>query len=701
MPQGRKSLHVLAAVAYVLTALWIGRVVLPAPATLVAYPAFHDQDPTYRILSRIDLANEVSAMLRSAHLWPRAPHRLLEGDCYPVPEAATRGEHMIGEGLAAVVPYALTGEPILAYNAVVYLWLALAGITMYALAFHWTGSSGAAFVAGLIFLLQPVRASDPHHPFIHADHWIPLVLLCLHRLFLHERWRDVALLCVATLLQLLASAYNVVEAGLVIGVCGVAMLAHHRHAILRLLPKLAATAGFIAVTMVVLFAPFARTRRVWPGPPHFSMPLPLADFLPGGVVFPGWVALALATVALLDRLVRRRSGEDPRLPMLCAGALCFWATAPALLLPWGAVLPNPMFSLIRLEVLSALSGLRALHLVSQGVLVAAAFLAGYGVVAVARRVPRRARRLVPVLAAVTAAAQVLVPSLSRPTFGSATLEMRTLSLRPPQPLIDLFGVLEPGAVLDLPFTDPRSTAAVMTHVPHYALLRTYHQQRIAACAASLRGPAEHDVGALGARLPQDRRAADALYALGFRSVVVHHEFLDAAQRTTWEAAARDGVEDGSRLRLLGATGQHAVFTLASPVPITASHAPLAPGTLAEPLPRVRPGKASIPFVVRNQGETSYRHPDPIEPTPVVVRWRGPASEQSYALRTLLPLALAAGEQTTRAVESSVPETRGRYELTLELDDASRTVLARTVVEVDPSARDVGATAPLSGGPRSP
>lgn len=167
------------AAAYLLAALWVLRAVLPAPATRLTYPAFHEGYRALRLISKVDHTNEASAMLRSASMWLGAPQRLLEGDCFPVPQAATLGEHMLGAGLAAAVPYALTGEPILAYNFVVVLWLMLAGVAMYALAFRWTGSGAAAFVAGLLFELEPVRAGDPQHLFVHADHWLPLVLLFL------------------------------------------------------------------------------------------------------------------------------------------------------------------------------------------------------------------------------------------------------------------------------------------------------------------------------------------------------------------------------------------------------------------------------------------------------------------------------------------------------------------------------------------
>jgi len=674
-----RARHALAVVAYLLAALWVTRDVLPAPATLLAHPAYLDGTrltPIYRI----DHMNEASAMLRSAALWLRAPQRLLEGDCFPVPHAATLGEHMMGEGLAAAIPLALSGEPILAYNVVVILWLVLAGVTMYALAFHWTGSSGAAFVAGLIFAFHPVRASDPQHLFIHADHWIPLVLLFLHRLLLHGRWRDVALLIVALSLQLLESAYNVLEAALIIGVCGVAMLVHRRHVLLPLLPKLGVVAGAALAVAAMIFGPFARTFAVWPPVTHISYPLPFAEFFPGGAVFPGWVALPLVALALLDRLWKRSPEEDPRLPMLCAGLVCFWATAPAIPLPWGGSIPMP---LLRLEILH---GLRALHLMSQGVPLASAFLAAFGVMFLMRLLPRLARPAALALLIIAALAQVLVPALSRPTFGPATVEMSTSEMRPPQPLIDLFGRLPQGPVLDLPFSDPRGWGSVARHVPHYALMRTFHQRRIAACSTSLRGGAEPDVGALGARLPGDLRAADALYALGFRSVIVHTELLLPTMRAAWEAAAAMSQKGGPRLRLIGQADDHLAFALVSRVPIAATFGALGPSATPQAALDLEQPAALLPFTIRNLGRATYRHPDPVEPTAVVVRWRGSDTDQATPARLLLPLALAGGEEIVRSLTVPTPGAPGRYEVTLELEEPAGTVLARLTAEVNAPAR---------------
>jgi hypothetical protein len=323
--------------------------------------------------------------------------------------------------------------------------------------------------------------------------------------------------------------------------------------------------------------------------------------------------------------------------------------------------------------------MRGLHLLSQGVPLAFAFLAGFGVVVLARLAPARVRLVVPAVATAAVLTQALVPSLSRATFSLATTEMASVALRPAQPVLDLLKELEPGPVLDLP-SEASTPLSVMVHVPHYALLRTYHQRRIAACPTSLRGPAEPDVGALGARLPGDQRAADALYALGFRNVVVHEEFLPPRKRAEW-AAASEAVGTSARLQPLGRAEEHAAFRLDSPTPVAASFDALGPGASAEPELRVERDKAVVPFAIRNRGAATYRHPDPVEPTNVIVRWRGAAGESSFATRTLLPLALASGEQILRDVATPVPASPGRYQVTLELQDPPGTVLARRTVEV--------------------
>ena len=672
-----RGVHAIAAAAYLAVALWAMRAVLPAPATRLPYPADHDQLPGLKLISQADQRNELAAMLRNAHLLVRDPSRLLEGDCFPVPRAATLGEHMFGEGLAATLPYALTGEPILAYNAVLVLWITLAGVSMYAFAWYWTRSAPAAFVAGLLFAIHPARVGDPEHPFIHADFWIPLVLLCFHRLVVHDRWRDAAALVVVIGLQLLESAYNVLELG-VFGVpYAVAVLAHHRRRLPALLPKLLAVTATCGALGLAVFGPFARTRAVWTFEPRFSFLMPPAHFLPGSAGYPGTLGVLLAMIGLFDRLRRRAAEDDPRVAMLVAGLLCIWLAARWRPPPALAFLESPLITLTRLDMLGPLRGFRGLHLVYQGELLATAFLAAWGAAAILRRW----RLLGTAVIAATALVEVFHPAVARASFGR-TVSLQTIDARPPEPLITLYERLTDGPVLDLPFADATNLMVQMQHIPYYALLRTFHQHRIAACATSLGGPAEAPVAALAARLP-DPRAADALHAIGFRNVVMHEELLGPAERARWQRQLAGTRPIARRLTPIGRAESHEAFVLEGSARIDTRRALLAPSAADTGDLDVSPPRASIPFSIVNHGFVTYRHPDPIEPTPITVRWAGldGVASTSFDARVLLPLALAAGDAIVHPLMVPVPGTPGRYDVAIEWADSADSVIARRRVRV--------------------
>ncbi len=93
------------------------------------------------------------------------PATLLDGpQCHPLRRALMLGQHELGEGFLGVVPYALTRDPVLTYNVVMLLSIALAGVAMHALVRSWTGDVVAAFVAGTLFAVHPARIGDVVHP---------------------------------------------------------------------------------------------------------------------------------------------------------------------------------------------------------------------------------------------------------------------------------------------------------------------------------------------------------------------------------------------------------------------------------------------------------------------------------------------------------------------------------------------------------
>src|SRR5689334_14799397 len=98
----------VAGALYLALALWHVRVVLPAPATILPI-----NPETTSAIPIGDQEIVVATIARNARLLPTAPSRIYDGgQCFPMPNAITLGEHLIGNGLVGIVPYWLSGgEP--------------------------------------------------------------------------------------------------------------------------------------------------------------------------------------------------------------------------------------------------------------------------------------------------------------------------------------------------------------------------------------------------------------------------------------------------------------------------------------------------------------------------------------------------------------------------------------------------------------
>ena len=111
----------LVAAAYLAVTLLIYQAVLPAPRTLLPYPAMLDANSFVRAnfanLDHHDQSMVVATVTRNAAKLVTAPWDLFgDGQCYPMPRSYTLGEHMFGLGFLATLPYALTRDPILSFN---------------------------------------------------------------------------------------------------------------------------------------------------------------------------------------------------------------------------------------------------------------------------------------------------------------------------------------------------------------------------------------------------------------------------------------------------------------------------------------------------------------------------------------------------------------------------------------------------------
>ena len=673
-PRRRIRVHVGVAGLFLVLALVCMRNVLPAPSSHLAYPTFFGQ-PMLDALW-IDQQLVISRVVELTQTIATQPWRIGEsGLCHPLPRAYTLGEHLFAEGLLATVPWALTRDPILTWNAVVFLMLWSAALAMYALVFHWTHRPVAAFLAGCLFGFQWLRVADPIHPFVHATQWTALALLFAHRLLARPRWREAAGLMASLGMQLLESFYTVVGLAIVGGVYGVTLVVRHFHQLRAMVPKLAAASVMLLVLAGAVFVPYLETRTTW----HLlsgratTLHRP-SDFAPGGRAFPGWVAGTLATVAIADRMVRRRNRgpDDPRLPLLAAGGCVAWVSAGAFVVPGtGTTIPAPLGVLRGLvpgvdAVRSGMSIGDALHLV-------VAALAGFGAARLLDACPRRVRPLATVVLAAAVLAEVFGPAYAAGRRGHPPLA--TWDARPSPDVLALAARIPEGAVLDLPLV-PKARVPV----GHYLLLRAFHGHATAACHNSFASPLAADMTALVHRLP-DLRAADALYALGFRTLVVHREGLPPLMRLATMQMITQLRRQG-RLREIGRAAEHIAYTLESPLPVRTAFDMLgpAPGEGVVPLMGRR---SLVPLTVVNRTDDLYRHPDPIAPTSCLVSWRASTGElvATEQVPVLLPLALGPHELAARRVPVAVGVPADNYEITLATAAAPGAILARARVRV--------------------
>jgi len=698
-PRTSWATHTLVALGFLALSLWTQRVILGAPGTMLPYPAamagrktatLYQADQRFVVAAIIDTSHKALTDFASIAGF---------GNCFPLKRPFTLGEHMFGESLLALVPYAATGDPILSYNVVVLLALWIPAMAMYALAFHFTRSPAASAVAGMLFAFHPARVLNPAHPFVHGNLWTPLALLFAHRLFTKRRWRDALGLTLFICLQLLESFYQVLGLTLFGGVYGLAVLLHYRRHVVEILPKLAVVALLCGATAWLVLGPYLETRATWNLLQGRSRPLLLLarDYLPTQPGSVGYAAFVLAALGLVDRARRRRQveGQDPRLPLLLAGFLVLVSTLWGIDVPLtGWRLPSPLLALG--DWIPGLDAVRVLRALRFGVYLVTAFFAAYGVLFLTGRLRPGPRRVTAALLIVLILAEYYLPAPLLP-LPRRVNELAAYRGRPGVKLIRLAREAPAGAVLDLPLRFDRGSKPLQV-IPSYLMLSAYHHRPVAACYNSFRAPLQGDVEELARRLPE-RAAADALFALGFRSLLVHDDRLSAVQRRRLAPL----LNDETRTEEIGSADRVRLYRLKSPFAVTRDLSPLAavlePPTAApehaavraaladvpaDPPAEVSPPSATLDFRFRNRAEQSYRHPT-FEPVRLVARWRAPDGRvlATSAARGLLPIALAPGEGALRPLHVEVPPaaTSGPHRVEITLPDAPAEVLAARDVEV--------------------
>lgn len=665
-----------AAVLYLAVALFANRAVVVDPFVLLPAPVelSEREKPRFQLVYEADQKFVVGYMARVARAFALEPSRVADvGLCAPMSRAHTLGEHMFGQGLLGAIPYLLSRDPIFTFNAISVLttWISL--MAMYALAFYWTRSFPAALLAGLLFALHPNRLNNPAHIFVFGNAWTALSLLAVHRLFDRERWVDAALLSLFLCLQLLESFYPILGLAIVGGTYGLILSVQHFRRLPRLAPKLAAVALVSGTCAWLVFGPYLETQATWEVLQGRSrLMLQAYKYLPGQPASPGWILFVFAVVGLLDRFRGRRQPNDPRLPLFAAGFLLLWCSVHALTFPILGRFPSPLIALT--PYVPGLSAVRALPTLQFGVFLLGAVFAAYGLVALLERLPRTARGITSIVLAAAILAQTFHPPLAETSFR-AKADLTGVASRPDAAALVLMDRLPPGAVLDLPLAfDPVMKLQTM---PGYLLDAGYYEQPTAACYNSFLSGLQAEVERLAAELPAPS-AVQALSALGFRSVRVHHDRLGPKDaRLTTAFREQLGVER------IGRAGSTSSWSL-DPVPTTESFDAIRQAADVEPQHLADGAPAVVRFPFARTEPPTFRHPAPVEPSDVTVTWRTLDGEQELArvsTRTLLPVALAAGDRIEREIRLNVPVSSGTYLVELARSAASDDVLSRRRVVV--------------------
>jgi hypothetical protein len=581
--------------------------------------------------------------------------------CHPIPQSATLGEHMIELGVLSLPGYALSNDPIVAYNTACWLLVVIAGVAAFSLVLHWTGSPAAAFIAGLLFAFHPSRIDDLVHPPVVGTHWLPLVLLAFERLIETGRLRHALALGAVAALQSVVGAYPLLVMACFAGPFGVVRLIEARRQLDSrrwLLLGLAIVIALSAAAAVLV--PYAQAGEVWGVLRQRSLALArFSDLIPGK----GMAAGALALVFTLPLVFLRKRPTDPRpatLALVAGGLACLVSSSHGVAWPGGPELGGlyPWLA----ERVPLLGAVRVPAALRYGAYLALALLAGLGVARVSARLALAPR-------AQAVASSVLVAAVLAETFapGPGTWiygSDRRIGLQahaPESQTLDAYAALDAasfdGPVLDLPFRSEGPGA--FFQMPRYTLLSGYHLHPVAACFASYAPPSFLGVARMAARLPSTQ-AVDELVASGFRNAVVHHPAREsaAAPRLDAKLAALEGVE-----RVYDSPGASAlrfdreVATHDDPKQLAAlglRHAP-------SEHPWQKP---SFSIEVKNRGDRTWALPRPIRPLPARFRWwpaNGEAPGAWLEARFLLPLALAAAATDAASLDLGFPPESCRCE----------------------------------------
>jgi hypothetical protein len=485
-----------------------------------------------------------------AHQLPRAPWHLFDANIfYPEPNTLAFSEHLFVPAMIAAPALWAGASPVAAYNGLVLAGFALTAWTVWIVVTRWTGDWLAGLAAGSLAAFNAHTLTRlPHVQALHLE-FLPLALLALDRLIRHGRRSDALWLALWFTLQALSSNYLLVFSLTAVALAIVVRFGEWRRHAAAFLVSLALSGAAAAVFIAPFLLPYVRAEETqglhrsldevalysasWrdyvatAGRVHYAWWS--ARFLDGATaLFPGAAAIVLAAVGIAAARPRgvRPAGADthrrspaPRAPDVddLVGPrvrMCAIVALGAFLLSFGPALPGYRWLYRAIPILQ---GIRGAARFGELMLMAVAFLAGFGTAGIRRRMPGASGTIVACALILTAHAEAWgVPAV----YDNLA--------RDPRAVVAEFPIASPGgfqgnAVYELNST--RHWRPIVNgysgHVPR-SYVEAYEALRV---------------------LPEPRALA-MLRRLGVTHVVIHEaEFVDLKGRAVYDAVLRSDALD--------------------------------------------------------------------------------------------------------------------------------------------------------------
>ena len=193
---------------------------------------------------------------------------------YPERLTLTFSDPIVLPALTAAPALALGVHPLIVYNLLLLSGFWFSGIAVYLLVVRLTGSTRAAFVAGLVYACALYRFDHYSHLELQMMQWMPLGLLALHLLIGwdpgsgirdprdRKRWWYALALAIALVAQLYSSMYYAVFFALYATVIGGGLLIVHRPSLRQLLLPLLVSAAVAAIAALPLVRAFVAAEPI-------------------------------------------------------------------------------------------------------------------------------------------------------------------------------------------------------------------------------------------------------------------------------------------------------------------------------------------------------------------------------------------------------------------------------------------------------